>query len=209
MSARRRLGLQPATILAAALGIVACAPAPRDPDGPLDVPLVTQDHRRIHLRDQIRGQVVLLSFTYTRCNGSCPLTTHNLVQVQKALGDHLGRDVFLYSISLDPEVDTPDVLADYAKTLGAKPGWTFLTGKLEDITRLRRSLGLYDLDPSVDADRTRHSGLIVYGNEATGAWSAIAGLAPPPRIVDSLLRVMRPGAGGACRKDMLLDTCLP
>ena len=59
---------------------------------------------------------------FTKCNGFCPRTTHNLVKVQEALGDHLGRDVFMYSISLDPAVDTPSVLADYAKELGAKPG---------------------------------------------------------------------------------------
>lgn len=185
-----------ASILAVALELPACAPPPAGPDGPPDIPLITQDHEKIQFRDRIRGEVVLINFVYTKCNGSCPLTTRNLLKVQEALGDHLGRDVFIYSISLDPAVDTPEVLAEYAKDLGAKPGWTFLTGKLEDVTRLRRGLGLYDLDPSVDADKTRHSGLVVYGNEATGTWSAIAGLAEPRRIVEAVLRVKRRTGGG-------------
>ncbi len=180
-----------AALVTCGVGALSCAPLPPDPGGPLDVPLVTERGEKIQLRRQIRGETVLINFMYTRCSGSCPLTTANLVKVQDALGERLGRDVFIYSISLDPAEDTPEVLAGYARDLGAKPGWTFLTGTLDDIGRLRRSLGLFDLDPSVDADRTRHSGLIVYGNEATGAWSAIPGLADPRRIVDAIARVSR------------------
>lgn len=185
------------TSILAALALPSCAPRPAALDGPPDVPLVTQDHEKIHLREKIRGEVVLISFMYTKCDGSCPLTTRNLVKVQEALGDHLGRDVFMYSISLDPAVDTPEVLAQYAKDLGAKPGWTFLTGEFADITRLRRSLGLYDADPSVDADKTEHSGLVVIGNEKTGTWLALAGLAEPRRIKDAVFRVMNPPEGAS------------
>jgi len=183
-----------AAVIVCSIEAVSCAPLPPDPADALDIQLVTQSNEKIRLHDRIRDQVVLINFMFTKCNGFCPRTTHNLVKVQEALGDHLGRDVFMYSISLDPAVDTPSVLADYAKELGAKPGWTFLTGDLDDITRLRRSLGLYDRDPAIDADRTAHSGLIVFGNEATYTWSAIAGLAEPQRIVDAVSRVRRPGA---------------
>ena len=72
----------------------------------------------------------------------------------------------MYSITLDPEHDTPELLKEYAKTYGVKPGWTFLTGKAEDITNLRRRLGLFNSDAKKDADQTQHSGMIVVGNEA-------------------------------------------
>lgn len=100
----------------------------------------------------------------------------------------------MISISLDPEIDTPDVLAAYAARVGARPGWTFLTGAPADIERLRRGLGLYDPDPALDADRTRHAGLCVHGNEATGAWGAVPSLADARSIVDRGLRVARRSA---------------
>jgi protein SCO1/2 len=178
----------------ALLAISCSAPAP-EPDGPLNVPLVSHRHEAIRLREQMRGKVVLIHFMFTTCNGICPGTTRNLLKVQEQLGDHLGQDVFIDSISLDPEVDTPDVLARYAEALGAKPGWTFLTGQREDIERLRRRLGMYDHDPAIDADKTQHSAMVVYGNEATGAWAAVPGLAAPQVIVESVLRLLRsPGA---------------
>jgi protein SCO1/2 len=104
----------------------------------------------------------------------------------------------MHSVSLDPKVDTPEVLARYAEAIGARPGWTFLTGEPEDIERLRRSVGLYDLDPALDADRTRHAGILVYGNEPTGAWGAVPALADPDAIAGAVLRVTRrAGAGGS------------
>ena len=188
-----------AAIAAAALGLPACSSSRAAPDGPPDdpadavpnVPLVTQHGEKIRFRDRIRGEVVLLNFMYTRCNGSCPGTTHNLVKVQEALGDHLGRDVFMYSVSLDPEVDTPEVLDGYAKAIGAKPGWTFLTGDRRAIDRLRRKFELYSTNPAADAKNITHAGMVMYGNEATGAWASLPGIAKPQNIVLSVLRLLR------------------
>ncbi len=125
------------------------------------------------------------------------MTTANLVQVQNALGERLGREVFIYSITLDPQTDTPEVLKQYAEGYGAKPGWYFLTGQDEEIQVLRRKLGIYDRDPVIDADKTQHVGLIVYGNEATGKWGAVPALLASERIVQAVLRVM--GAQPAMR----------
>src|SRR5712691_5291934 len=142
------------------------------------------------LRRPAPEQVVLINFLYVTCGDICPLTTANLVQVQNALGERLGREVFMYSITLDPQTDTPEVLKQYAEGYGAKRGWYFLTGQDEDIQMLRRKLGLYDRDPGIDADRTQHVGLVVYGNEATGRWGAVPALLAPERIVRAVLRVM-------------------
>ena len=114
------------------------------------------------------------------------------MQVQKALGDRLGREVFMYSMTLDPEHDTPEVLKAYAEKLGVKPGWAFLTGKAEDITNLRRKLGFSVSDPQRDADRTQHMGLLVIGNETFNKWSTTFVLCSPDRILQMIERVKPP-----------------
>jgi protein SCO1 len=159
-----------------------------------NVALRTQDNQPVRFyEDLIKGKTVVISFLFTSCKAICPRTTANLLKVQKALGDHVGRDVFFYSLTLDPKTDTPEVLHKYAKTIGAKPGWTFLTGKSEDLELLRRKLGLYDPDPKVDADKTQHGAVIVYGNDADGRWSMMAALADSDRIADAVRRVMGSG----------------
>jgi protein SCO1/2 len=70
--------------------------------------------------------------------------------VQRLLGESVGRDIFMYSISLKPEQDTPAALKEYAEMFQAKPGWTFLTGKPEDVELLRQSLGFTNLDPKLN-----------------------------------------------------------
>lgn len=155
--------------------------------------LITQDNKKVRFYDDlVKGKVVVINLMYTTCADICPITTGSLLQVQKALGDRIGRDVFLYSITLDPERDTPEMLKTYAKNIGAKKGWYFLTGEFEDIERLRRKLGLYDPDPVIDADKTQHGGLFIYGNEATGRWATIPGFAKSESIVKALLKVMTP-----------------
>lgn len=138
--------------------------------------------------DLLKGnKIVLINFIYTTCTGSCPGTTANLVKVQEALGDRMGRDIFMYSITLDPATDTPEVLKVFRESYHVKPGWYFLTGKLEEIEKLRRKLGVYDPDPKVDSDKTQHAGLVVYGNQAFSRWKTIPGLFKPETIVDAVL----------------------
>ena len=161
-----------------------------------NVVLTTHEDKTVRFYDDlVKGRVVLINFMFTNCRRFCPVTTPNLVKVQAALGERVGRDIFLYSITLDPATDTPEVLKNYAQRVGAGPGWTFLTGKAEDIGKLRRRLGVYNRDPIIDADKTRHSGLVVYGNDAIGRWALISGLNKPEAIVKAVLRVVGPEAG--------------
>lgn len=155
-----------------------------------NVVLTTHENKTVRFYDDlVKGRVVLVNFMFTNCKRFCPVTTPNLVKVQAALGERVGRDIFLYSITLDPATDTPEVLSNYAKAVGAGPGWTFLTGKAEDIRKLRRRLGVYNRDPIIDADKTRHSGLVVYGNDAIGRWASISGLNKSGSIAKAVLRV--------------------
>jgi len=158
------------------------------------ITLQTQEGKKVTFYDDmIKGKIVLINFMYTRCDGKlCGEGTKNLVSVQNALGDRLGKEVFMYSITLDPENDTPEVLKKYAKSYGAKPGWTFLTGKADDITNLRRKLGLFNSDPKVDADRKKHMGLIKLGNEPLDKWSTTSVLSSPDRILEMIERMKPP-----------------
>ncbi len=131
--------------------------------------LTTQDGKKVKFYDDlVRGKIVVIDLIYTHCVDSCPLETARLAQVQKILGDAVGKDIFFYSISIDPNQDTPAVLKEYAKKYHAGPGWLFLTGKKEEIDQLSKKIGLYtEPDPN---DRDGHTPSVLIGNEPTGQW---------------------------------------
>lgn len=116
--------------------------------------------------DLIKDKVVAINFIYTKCTDACPMETARMVEVQKLLRDRLGKDVFFYSISIDPKHDTPEVLATYAENWKIGDGWTFLTGKEADITLLRKKFGVYD----ADLTKKDHNLSLVIGNQKTGRW---------------------------------------
>src|SRR5919199_1353872 len=94
-----------------------------------NVALTTQDGARVRFYDDLlKGKSVAIDLIYTDCKDECPLETARLVQVQKLLGDRMGKDLFFYSITIDPKHDTPEVLKDYADKFHVGPGWQFLTG---------------------------------------------------------------------------------
>jgi len=139
-----------------------------------NIPLITQDGQTVHFYDDmIKGKIVAVNFIYTSCLWTCPLETARLAQVQRLLGGRVGKDIFFYSISIDPDHDTPAVLKDYMAEFDVGPGWTFLTGKREDIDLLAVRLGLTD-DPSITSgagrDMDGHTPHLLIGNEPTGQW---------------------------------------
>ena len=130
---------------------------------------------------------MVINFMYAKCEGICPAITMNLKQVQNLLGRRVGRDIFMYSITLKPDEDTPDRLQHYVHMHHLKPGWTFLTGKPDEIGTLRRKLGFYTSNTALDKDVTNHIGMVRYGNEAREWWAMCPGKANPPWIVESIL----------------------
>src|SRR5689334_15609235 len=107
-----------------------------------NVPLTTQDGTTVHLYDDLlKGKALAINVMYTSCKDECPLETARLVQVPRLLGERMGKDIFFYSITIDPKRDTPQVLKAYAQKYGAGPGWLFLTGKEEDIKLATKKLG--------------------------------------------------------------------
>ena len=132
-----------------------------------NVSLTTQDGEEVRFFDDlIKDKVVAINFIYTRCPDTCPLETAQLVRVQNIMGDRLGKDVFFYSISIDPKNDTPEVLKEYRERFGAK--WTFLTGDNNDIIKLRKKLGLYIAE--IQDGSNNHNVSMIIGNQATGRW---------------------------------------
>jgi protein SCO1 len=139
-----------------------------------NVTLTTQEGKRVRFYDDlIKGKIVAINFIYVHCEFSCPLETARLAQVGQLLDARMGKDIFFYSISIDPGHDTPDVLKEYARKFHAGAGWTFLTGKKEDIDLLANRLGLSEDGSITDApgmDLDGHTPHLLIGNEATGQW---------------------------------------
>lgn len=137
--------------------------------------------------DLLAGNVVVINAFFTSCNGVCPVMAGNLVRVQEWLGDRLGDDVRLLSISVDPERDTPEKLAAYAERFAARPGWSFLSGDPEQVDFVLKRLGQAVDDPE------NHTSIMVVGNLRTGLWKKAQGLANSAeliQVVDSVLRDM-------------------
>jgi protein SCO1 len=143
-----------------------------------NVPLITQDGKTVRFYDDLlKGKTVAIYLMYTTCQYACPLETARLAQVQRLLGDRVGRDIFFYSISIDPKHDTPEVLKSYAEKYHAGPGWQFFTGKAEDIELISKKLGLYsDPDPS---NKDGHIPVLMIGNVPDGQWMKNSALDNP------------------------------
>jgi protein SCO1 len=164
-----------------------------------NVQLITHQGKKILFYDHlIKDRKVIINFMFTGCTKGCPLVTANLVKVQRMLNDRIGRDLHMYSITLDPEVDTPGQLWRFAAKHQVGVGWLFLTGKSSHIELLRRSLGFVQLNPLRDADKTNHIGVIRFGTEACMRWAACPALAPADWIATSILSEIDSPAKGAC-----------
>jgi protein SCO1/2 len=144
-----------------------------------DVVLVNQDGEKMRFySDVLKGKTVVISAFFTTCTSVCPPMNRNLEKVQEALGDRIGKDVFIVSISVDPETDTPERLKAYSRKFHAKPGWIFLTGKKENV-----DWALYKVGQYVEEKNDHTTGLII-GNEATGLWKKAFGLTKTAELVE-------------------------
>jgi protein SCO1 len=158
-----------------------------------NVPLISHEGRKVNFYDDlIKGKVVTVNFFYAKCDEICPLVSANLAKVQKILGDQVGRDIFMYSISLKPEEDNLDAIRAYRDSWHAGPGWSFFTGQSSDIEKIRKGIGFTYPEPAIDKDKTQHIGNIRYGNEPLMLWAACPGVAHAPWIAESFTWMMHP-----------------
>ena len=157
-----------------------------------NVSLRTQDNQDVRFYDDlVKGKIVMINFMFTSCTTLCPRTTENLVKVRQALGDRVGRDISMISVSVDPEHDTPAVLKRYAERFHTGAGWTFVTGKPEDIILIQQKLGKYEKD----GDKTQHTGMVIYGNELTNTWTGMATTLNAASMARSVLRLVDQTSG--------------
>ncbi|MGF7213513.1 protein SCO1/2 [Skermanella aerolata] len=140
--------------------------------------------------DLVKDKIVAINFFYTKCRNVCRLTIQNLAETQRLLGGRVGRDIFMYSITLQPEIDTPETIKEYVKVYDVQPGWLFLRGSRADTDMLRRKFGLASSDPAIDADPNQHIGNIWFSNDATDRWAASTPFDSPEEIVETLLSVI-------------------
>ena len=128
----------------------------------------------------------MINFAFTTCAGVCSPMTANLSKVQEFLGDRVGRDINMITISVDPIIDTPEELRKYADKFKVKPGWYFLTGKKENVDWVLYKVGGYV------EDKLQHSSVLIIGNVETGEWTKMVAMAKPSDIADAVLKIAGP-----------------
>jgi protein SCO1/2 len=145
-----------------------------------DAALVRSDGARVSFTKEIDdGRPVVLDFVYTTCTAVCPVLTQSLAGLQRGLGAERDK-VRMVSISIDPEVDSPERLAEYAKRFGAGRQWGFYTGSLSSSLALQRAFQVYFGDKM-------HHRPITFMRAAPGKpWVRIEGFATPQELLAEL-----------------------
>ncbi|HEX8336316.1 MAG TPA: SCO family protein [Pyrinomonadaceae bacterium] len=147
-----------------------------------DVELVNQDGEKVRFyTDVLKGKTVVVNAFFTTCTSVCPPMNRSMEKIQEAFGDRVGKDVFLVSLTVDPATDTPARLKEYAAKFHAGKGWTFLTGKKENL-----DWALYKLGQYIE-EKESHKTVIIVGNEATGLWKKALGMAK----VEDLIQIVK------------------
>jgi protein SCO1 len=167
--------------------VFAQAPAPADPlEGAMnaahhyftDIELTDQDGRKHRLyTDLLHGKTVVINAFFASCQGVCPVLSAKMAKIQDYLGEKLGKDVVMLSITVDPKADTPEVLHQYAARWNARPGWLFLTGPPDNVSTALKKLGQYV------ENKEAHTTIVIVGNDKTGLWKKANGIATPQELV--------------------------
>ena len=159
----------------------------------LDRTLVDQHGNEVKfVSDVIGDRIVVMDFVYTTCTTVCPVISAVFGQLQKRLGDTLGDDVLLVSVSVDPVRDTPQRLKAYAKKFNAQPGWIWLTGAKRTMDDVLDGLGAYT--PNFED----HPAMVLVGDGQNGQWSRFYGFPNPDRIMEQVnaIRAARNAVSG-------------
>lgn len=132
--------------------------------------VVTHEGKEVRFYDNLlKDRKVVINFMYTVCSNICTPVTQNILEAQRLLGN-FAKEIDFYSITLTPLQDDPAALRAYMKINSIGKGWTFLTGKPDNIEQIRRGLGFAERSPVADADISNHSGMLRIGNERLVSW---------------------------------------
>ena len=127
--------------------------------------------------DVVGDNIVVMDFVYTTCTTICPVLSALFTQVQQKLGDEVGNDVWLVSMSVDPVRDTPQRLKAYSAKHRAGDGWLWLTGPKAEVDDVLIGLGAYT------SNFEDHPSMVLIGDGKTGEWKRLFGFPNPDRIV--------------------------
>ncbi len=119
--------------------------------------------------DLVKDKVVVMQFVFTQCGMICPMLGVKFSGLQKRLGDQVGTDVHLLSISIDPANDTPEKMRLWAEKFHAASGWDQVTGEKQVIDEILKSLQTFA------PERDSHSTLLLLGNDRVGVWKRVDG----------------------------------
>jgi protein SCO1/2 len=146
-----------------------------------DALMLNQHGEEVRLySDLIEGKQVIINFVYSTCTSVCPTLQSVFQGIQSQLGDRLGTEVNLISISVDPDTDTPERLESFASDYGADSGWSFLTGNIDNVNDVLRAFGVYA------RTKEEHTSMFVLGDEPSGRWMYTSGFVAPASVVAQL-----------------------
>lgn len=146
-----------------------------------DVEVLDQNGRKLKFyTDLIKGKLLVINFVYTSCETYCPQATANFARLQAMLGDRLGRDVYLLSISTDPLTDSPQKLKSWSERFKPKAGWTFVTGEMAAMQTLLQTL------TGDGPQRGYHIPLALVVNDEQGIWRSTYGMDSPGNLIKML-----------------------
>jgi cytochrome oxidase Cu insertion factor (SCO1/SenC/PrrC family) len=145
-----------------------------------DVPVLDQSGKQLNFySDLVKGKTVAINFIFTTCTTICPPLTATFRRVQQDLKTK-AVDAQLISVSVDPTIDTPERLRDYAAKFRAEPGWTFVTGSKSEIDSLLQALGV------AVVNKNDHTPMILIGNDAAKFWTRAYGLSSPTALIKTI-----------------------
>ena len=161
------------------------APATRSKMAIPDVAVLDQHGNKLQFyTDLIKNKTVAINFIFTNCTTICPPLAATFARLQKEMGDKVGKDVHLISISVDPVTDTPERLKAWGAKFKAGPGWTFVTGEKQEMDKLLNALG------AAVSKREDHTPAMIIGNDSRGLWTRTYGLAKINQIMGVINDVM-------------------
>lgn len=144
-----------------------------------DLALLDQDGREVRFySDLIKDRNVVISFFYTTCGSTCLRQGKVFSDLQKELGDRLGKDIFLISVTMDPETDTPRRLKTWGDQYGRKKGWTLVTGKTAEMKKL---VGHLTGNPLGRLET--HAPFVYLGSDKKNQWISTYGLPAPRNLI--------------------------
>jgi protein SCO1/2 len=147
----------------------------------LDLELLNQNGKKVRfVSDVLQDKIVVMNFVFTSCPTACPILIQIFVLLQEELGDRLGTEVALVSISVDPTRDIPPRLKKYALEKSARAEWAFLTGKKRNVDQVLTGLDSYSVDI------WEHATKVMVGDMQTGKWVNLFGFPGPDEILEKI-----------------------